>query len=46
MVLMKLLAGQQWRHREQTDVDTGSGGRKERVGCVDRVTQKHIYYCM
>ena len=43
MVLMTLFAGQQWRHRhrEQTvDVRRGVLGKKERVGCIERVTWK------
>ena len=42
MVLMKLFAGQ----RGDTDIenrleDVAGGGRKERVGCVERVPWKH-----
>ena len=46
MVLMKLFAGQQWRHRhrEQTSGHgggrVGDGKRKDRVGCMERVTWK------
>ena len=39
MVLMKVFAGHQWRHREQTYGH--SVGRKERVGCMERVIWKH-----
>ena len=37
---MNLFAGQQWRHtyREQT---CGRGGRKVKVGSVQRMTRKH-----
>ena len=40
MVLLKLFAGQQWRHphREQTYGNVGE--RKERVRCMQRVTWK------
>ena len=46
MVLMKLFSGQQWRnrHREQTYGQRGRGTvgsrKKERVRCVERVTQR------
>ena len=43
MVLMKLFAGQQWthRHRKESYGHGGEGiGRKERVGCMERVTWK------
>ena len=42
MVLMKLFARQQWRHRhrEQTYGDRVGGERKDRVDCMDRVTWK------
>ena len=41
MVLMKLFAGQQWihRHREHT-YEHDAGEKKERVGCMERVTWK------
>ena len=46
MVLMNLIAGQQWRprHREQTygQGGSGEGSRKERVGQMQRVAWKHI----
>ena len=46
MVLMNLIAGQQWRprHREQTygQGGGGEGSRKERVGQMQRVAWKHI----
>ena len=40
MVLMKLFAGQQGRETQRTDLQTWSGGRKERVRCMERVTWK------
>ena len=42
VVLMKLFAGQQWRrrHRKQTYGHGVGAGRKERVGCMERVTWK------
>ena len=40
VVLMKLFAGQQWRHRQRTDLWTQGWGRKERMGCTDIVTWK------
>ena len=47
MVLMKLFAGQEWRHRhsQQTyghSVAGSGGGGEERVGCMERVTWKLI----
>ena len=44
MVLMNLLAGQQWRHghREQTNGHGAGGGGRERMGQMERVTWKHI----
>ena len=45
MVLMNLLAGQQWRHREQT-YGHGGQGRKERMGQMERVAWKHIHEYM
>ena len=44
IVLMKLFAGQQWkhRHREQTYSHRG-GGRKKRVGCMEKVTCRFIF---
>ena len=41
MVLMNLFSGQQWRLREQT---YGHRAGKERVGRMERVVWKHIYY--
>ena len=38
MALMKLFAGQQWRHRHREQTyghGEGGEGRKERVGCID-----------
>ena len=42
MILMKLFAGQQWRHkhREQTYGQEGGGWRKERMGFMEKVTEK------
>ena len=41
MVLMKLFAGQQWRHRHREHLWTWwDGGRKEMVGCMETVTWK------
>ena len=40
MVLMKLFAGQQWRQTQRTDYGQGGWERKERVGCMERVTWK------
>ena len=40
MVLMKLFAEQQWRHRH-TEQTYGHGGREERVGCMERIRWKH-----
>ena len=37
MALMNLIAGQQWRCRQGTDLQTQGTGRKERVECVERV---------
>ena len=39
MVLMNLLAGQQWRHRHKEQAVKTLG--KERVGQIERVTLKH-----
>ena len=46
MVLMNLFAKQQWRprHRKQT-YGHGKWGRKERMGCMERVTGKHVTVC-
>ena len=43
MALMKLFAGQQWRHIENRLVDKG-GGRKKSIGCVERVTGNILPY--
>ena len=40
MALLKLFAGQQWRNRQRTDLWTWEEGRKEQVGCMERVTWK------
>ena len=42
MVLMKLFAAQQWRHRyrKQTYGHGVGVGRKERMRCIERVTWK------
>ena len=44
MVLMKLFAGQQWRHRVM-DVGTG-GGRKEREGVIYGGSNMETYMTM
>ena len=41
MVLTKLFAGHQWRHRHREQTYGHGVGRKERVGCMERVTWKH-----
>ena len=42
IVLMKLFAGQQWKQTQRTDLWTWWGrGRKDIVGCMERVTWKH-----
>ena len=42
MIPNNLFAGQQWRnrYREQTYGDRVGGERKDKVGCIDRVTWK------
>ena len=35
MVLMKLFAGQQWRHRERTDCDAGRDWGQEEKGMTE-----------
>ena len=40
MVLRNLFAGQQWRNRHREQTYGHDGGRKERVGCMERVTWK------
>jgi len=35
---MKLSAGQQWKHRHREETYGHGRGRKERVGCTERVT--------
>ena len=41
MVLMKLFAGQQWRHEHREHLRTWwDRGRKEMVGCMETVTWK------
>ena len=37
-ILMKLSAGQQWKHRHREETYGHGRGRKERVGCTERVT--------
>ena len=45
MVLMKLFAGQQWRHIHREETYGHKVGRNERVGGVERVTWKHTTIC-
>ena len=37
---MNLFAGQKWRNRHREQTYGHDGGRKERVGCMERVTWK------
>ena len=39
MVLMKVFAGQQWRHRHREQINEHGSG-EEGKGCVDTVTWK------
>ena len=45
MVLMKLSAGQQWRHGHREETCGHRRGRKGREGCVDRNTDTYITIC-
>ena len=46
MVLVNLLAGQQWRHKNREQNNGHAEGRKESVGQMGRVTRKGIHYHM
>ena len=45
MVLMKLFAEQQWRHRHREETCEHRAG-KERVGQMEEATWKHIHHRM
>ena len=44
--LMNLCAGQQWRHKQRTELQTQWLREEGEGGGNERVTQKQIYYQM
>ena len=44
IVLMKLFAGQQWKHRHREQTYGHGQGEEGGMGRMERVTWKHIHY--
>ena len=44
--LMNLCSGQQWRHKQRTDLQTQQLGEEGEGGGNERVTWKQIHYQM
>ena len=40
MLLMKVFAGQQWRHRHREQINGHGSGQERKGGCMETVTWK------